>query len=421
MKAGRWIYALALLLMPLTYSTKFLLGMPDITWVNPTALLGILLFFLLLPAVRPSVTLLIIVSTVISACLGFIFLLNLGGDQGRLYTVFREPVRAALNFVWFWVTIYFVRYARDYLLKWLAVSVVVQLAIAVYLWLGAMMLVPLPAAADSFMQAYAYSQLAWFSDLPVVRLGGTFIESPPFGLFMLSAFVILSLAFLGGRKHSSWLIAGWIAALVGVIGSLATQVLLGFAVFAGLCLIFVPIGRQAAGVRIFGVLLMLVIIPYLFGVLSDKVSGSADMRAKDAYAESGGERLFHMRYGLRLLVEHPEYLPFGLGPGRYGRYAKGTGIFPVTVTPQVTLVEWLVEYGLIGTFLIGWWLWVVGKNARGAFGVLGVAAFAGLLLANMFQANWKWEAWFMAMAVLYASDLPSVGSDSSSGKAPQSA
>ena len=403
MKLPRFLYALALLVLPFSYSTKFLLGLPELTWVNPTVVLGIVLFLLLLPPIDPKMSVLIVFSALVSGCLGFIFLLNLSGDQGGVYAVFREPIRTALNFIWFWVCLHFARREPDFLVKWLAVGVIVQLLIAIYIWLGALTILPLPGTVAEFVRTYALSQVVWFGEVPVVRFVGTFNESPPFGLYMLSALIVFTLAMRERSRHSRWTAAGWIAALIGVIGSLATQVLLGLVVFVGICMIFLLRGKQAIAARIVGVVLLLLITPYLLGVIGGKISDAADLRAEVAYGKSGGERLFHAYYGIKLLEQHPEYIPFGLGPGRYGRYVAQTGAFPETVTPQVTPVEWLVEYGLVGTALLIWWLWLVWKKSR-RFGILGIAAFLGLLLANMFQANWKWESWFLALAMLYAAN-----------------
>jgi hypothetical protein len=110
-----------------------------------------------------------------------------------------------------------------------------------------------------------------------------------------------------------------------------------------------------------------------------------DMNVKGA---SGGERAFYTRFGLKILSEHPNSILFGIGPGRYGDYAVKTGLFPSTVTPQVTLVEWLVGYGVIGSFVIIAWIWLILKEGCKFYGIVGFGALIGLLFANMFQANW---------------------------------
>jgi hypothetical protein len=59
-----------------------------------------------------------------------------------------------------------------------------------------------------------------------------------------------------------------------------------------------------------------------------------------------------------------------------------------------------VEWGALGLAL---WLLLFGSfAARGfqAYGVLGLGFVVGLLIADSFQANWKHEAVFLALAVL---------------------
>jgi len=48
---------------------------------------------------------------------------------------------------------------------------------------------------------------------------------------------------------------------------------------------------------------------------------------------SGGERLFHLHYGISILAEQPIAMFLGIIPDRYGDYAAKTGLFPDTVTP----------------------------------------------------------------------------------------
>ena len=67
---------------------------------------------------------------------------------------------------------------------------------------------------------------------------------------------------------------------------------------------------------------------------------------------------------------------------------------------QVTPAEWLVEYGLLGMVAIIIFLLGIFKGSMRKYGLLGAGAFLALMAVNMFQANWKWEAWFFALAFL---------------------
>jgi hypothetical protein len=73
------------------------------------------------------------------------------------------------------------------------------------------------------------------------------------------------------------------------------------------------------------------------------------------------------------------------------------------VVTGVTVIDWVVEYGLVGLFLIGVWLFRIGSKAVLGYGILGAGALVALLIANMFQANWLWESWFLVLAFLYSS------------------
>jgi hypothetical protein len=113
-----------------------------------------------------------------------------------------------------------------------------------------------------------------------------------------------------------------------------------------------------------------------------------------------GERSFHARYGLSLLQTHPAATLFGIGPGRYGEYASETGDFPDTVNMQTSELEILVEWGVIGLAVWAVLLACITARVWEVHGVLGVGLLLGLILADSFQANWKYEAAFLAMGAL---------------------
>ncbi|MFH2035107.1 MAG: hypothetical protein ABIJ45_01790 [Candidatus Zixiibacteriota bacterium] len=401
MNLYRLIYALATLFLPLTYATKIMIGYPQMIWINPTALLALFLFIAVLPRIEPKISFYIIISSIISACIGFVFLSPAGGIGGALYAIAKEPIRTGLNLIWFWVSLKMLKDDREFVVKWLTVSVSIQLFIAFYLWFGIVGYVPLPSQLMDYLQTYALAQIIWFNETPIIRLTGTFTEGPPFGLFMFASFVIFSLLFYKEKVRGRYIKVGLIVSFIGVIGSLAMQVLVGLAVYTGFGLIFAVKGRKSRSVKIAAVILMLVLIPFLIGQFMARFENMSSLRAHDAYGKGMGERVYHSIYAAELIVDNPEYLPFGIGPGRYGEYVAKTGAFPPTVTPQVTLIDWLIEFGLFGFVLIAWWLWLVGRRSWEIYGSFGLAAFIGLITANMFQGNWQWESWFLALAFLY--------------------
>jgi len=401
MNLNRGIYAIATLLLPLTYATKLMLGYPQLIWVNPTALLALFLFIATLPEIKPRISFYIIISAIISACVGFIFLSPSGGVGSALYLIAKEPIRTALNLIWFWVSLKMLKDDRKFVIKWLAVSVATQLFIAFYLWFGVMDFVPLPVRIYDYLLTYAMAQVIWIGKIPIFRLTGTFTEGPPFGLFMLSAFVIFSLLYYKEKLRDKYVKIGLIASLIGVVGSLAMQVLIGLVVYVAIGMLFAFKGRGSRSLRIAAVILMLIVVPFLTSQVIKRFANMPSIRPQEAYGKGLAERVFHTVFAGELVVDNPEIIPFGLGPGRYGEYAAKTGAFPSTVTPQVTIIDIFIEFGILGLFMISWWLWLIAKKSFKIYGYFGLSAFAGLIVANLFQGNWQWESWFLALAFLY--------------------
>jgi hypothetical protein len=406
MSLVRLLYALAVILMPFSYGTKLMIGRPDIVWINPTLILAICIFAIVFPPIRPKISFYIIISSIVSACLGFIFLSPSGGIATALYEIAREPIRLALNLIWFWLTLYMIQTDRKFVVKWLTVSVVIQLLLAYYLWLGILGFTPLPSEILNFLRVYAMAQIVWFNEIPVIRLTGTFTEGPPFGLFMFSALIVFLIMVFKEHDRSKLVIIGAVTALIGVIGSLAMQILLGLAVFTIIWILVSERGRGSRVLKIVVSVITVILVVFIVKEIAYRLSTSGELRAQEAYGKSAGERIFHTVYGINLLLEHPEYILFGVGPGRYGAYVQETGVFRKTVTPQVAIVDWLVGHGIVGLILIGWWLWIIWKKSWNKYALFGIAALSGLIMANLFQGNWLWESWFTALAFLYASRQP---------------
>ncbi len=389
--------------MPFTYGTKFALGLKNITWVDPTLVLGLVVFILVLPSIKPRVTLLIVLSAFVGGAIGFVLLNISGSAPSAVYTALREPMRLALNMIFFWVSIDYFRSRRALVIKWLAISVTIQMVLAAYLWLAAASLVPLFEPAATYARDYAIRQLIWFGNTPVMRLGGTFMESPPFGLFMFSAFVLFSTLLYKSRENLPWLRIGWAMSLIGLLGSLSDQIYLSLFFFVMIGGASMMTGKSKMVARVVAIVVLLAISPYLIERISSKVTEATSLKAYNAMGQSGGERIYHLQNSFELLTENLIRIPFGVGPGRYGAYAARTGVFPSTVTPQVTVVEWVVEHGLIGFCLFLYWLWLIGVRAIRDYGLFGLAAVSALMIANLFQGNWKWEVWFLALSFFYAS------------------
>jgi hypothetical protein len=260
----------------------------------------------------------------------------------------------------------------------------------------------LPANAVTAMYAKIYfiRQAIWLDDFPVPRMGGLFVEAPPFGLFMFSASIVLLIARKTGNRSTllSW--ALWIA-LVGTLLSLTDQVLLGATVGLGLAL---PSLLPRRAWYFWPVLVLSLAIPIgliLHSTIAKTQQFSSTPSALYINGSSVGERAFHTHYGLSLLTGDAKATVFGVGPGRYGEYAAESGYFPQTVTMQFSALEILCEWGVVGFTILGACCLLLFLTFLREQGLFSAGLFLGLLLANSFQANWKWEGAFLAIAALY--------------------
>ncbi|GEM_PF-2746023 len=392
---GLCVAAVAVLLIPATSSIKDLLRL-DIPWIDPTLLLAPIAFIFLSPRLVPQASLAVVAAALLS-CLSGAAALAADGS----YVVLREFVRLLLNLVWFWVVVEVVRRKPKMLLNTLAVTVIIQLAIAaaISIVLAALGETESIARLEDY---YGGRQVVSLGAVKFQRFMGTFFEGPPFGLFMLCSLVVL----LVGREHlgctGKLSKCGVAASVAGIIGAFADQVFLGSVVFmAGLFIRRTGAGGQLHIRRMVGLAIGLAVAIVVAGNIARKATQLEGAGAAVMIGASGGERMYHLEHATASWAASAGTVLFGIGPGRYGEVAARNGPFTPTTTIQVTFVEWLAEYGVVGFLAIVLWLRIVLKSASG-IGWLGSASFWGLLVAVAFQANWKVESWFMALAVQYA-------------------
>jgi hypothetical protein len=402
---SRWttlLYAAAVAVTPVSVASKFLLGATSSTWIDPSLLLSLAALLTLLPHWEDFLerelqlpliaTALLFAASLVSAISGLVL-----RTPESLYTVLREPLRLWLNLAWFLTTCWFLRHRPRVVLVGSILAVTFALSAGIYLELAAFRLVPAPELAASYARAYLVRQTLWFHGFPLLRMGGLFFEAPPFGLFMFSQFVVLALLREGARLRK-WSATSLFFAGFGLLFSLSDQVLIAAAV--GLFSGFARLRKRWRLLPWFALLAVVIVCGFELQTLAVKQVSSTNGIVSWINGGSVGERDFHVRYSISLLGEHPSAAFFGIGPGRYGEYAADTGNFPGTVTVQTSEMEILVEWGALGLLL---WLLLFGSfAARGfqAYGVLGLGFVVGLLIADSFQANWKHEAVFLALAVL---------------------
>lgn len=399
---SKQLMALAILLMPFSYATKYILGFPNMVWIDPTLILSLGIFFLTHTCYLPRITLTLIVLAFFSACLGFFLLPSMG-----LYDVFREPFRLFLNIIWFWVCVFFFRKHEKFTLKLLAWSVTLQLLVAIFLWAMNNGFLPPWIDFSVYDTEFKEKQLIWINGFPLQRLMGTFWEGPPFGLFMFCCFSIYYLKYFAHKERAFFIKSALIISGIGIIGSLADQIFLGLAILT-VTSSFIILCNTTNGYKIVSLVIILLFAStlswYIYGNLQDKFAEMGDFgNSAYVFGTSVGERWYHANNGINIIEDMPVVIVTGIGPGRYGDYASKTGIWPSTVTMQFTLAEWIVEYGIIWSVIICILLVSVARKAFIRYRYWGWCALLAILTANGFQANWKWEAWFMVLAFLYSS------------------
>lgn len=386
--------------MPVTYAIKPIISSNDFVWINPTLLLSLFLF----PFIRKGWNILLIIALLISiqsSLFGSIYI----SEDLSLYNIIREPIRFFLVILWFWSCVHFLIKYPIFTIKILSISAILQLCIAVIFLIVFIHSIITFGLDHSLKGKIVPLQIHWLNANPIPRLGGTFGESPPFGLFMFSCFIILYLSITYYKFKSKFIFLGMLCSAIGTIGSLSDQVMIAFSLFIISCFLCSKIKTYR---KIFGLLFLCIILSPLMFLLSTNLTNKFNqlVEGKEIYANSSGERMYHIRYGLSLISKDPVKLVTGIGAGLYGYNVAKGGMFPETTNMQVLIADWLVENGAFFFAAMLFFLLIVGIRAYSKFGPIGVVALICLVFANLFQANWKWEAWFFGLAFLYTTILP---------------
>jgi hypothetical protein len=393
----------ALVLTPVSVACKFLLGATNAVWIDPSLLLSMVALLALLPRwedfLDDELRLLVAGAAVLFlASLCSVVSGTLLRPPSSLYSVFREPLRLWLNLGWFLTCAWFLKHQPRTVFIGAVIAVMFGLSAGIYLELAAFNLAPAPALAVSYARTYLARQTLWFHGFPLLRMGSLFFEAPPFGLFMFSMVVVLHRL----RKSVSsgiWSRVGLTAAALGALFSLSDQVLFAGAVgvFSGLPQLA---KKRPTTTWLLAIVITIVVCAFEFQSIDIKQASSTTGVVTRINGGSVAERSFHLRYGWQILGAHPAATLFGIGPGRYGEYAAESGDFPDTVNMQTSEMEILVEWGVAG--LATWLVLLGGLALRAAqlHGLLGLGLVVALVIADSFQANWKHEAMFLAVAAL---------------------
>ncbi|MGB0063420.1 MAG: hypothetical protein WBP85_03165 [Terracidiphilus sp.] len=402
MRMASFFYALALLTLGLGPATKVFLGGADMLWLDPPLIFSMLALAALLPHLNRQNTRLW--REIAGPLLALALVCGLSIVSGfalfptaELYNALREPMRFLLILVWFATSCWFLEQRRELVFRYAAAGALLGLLSGLYVYSAAMRLVPAPIALVAYAQQYWLRQAFWVGNLPLPRMGGLFIEAPPFGLFMLGLLALFLIALRSGARNKA-VIVGLATALVGAIASLADQVMIAVVVCLAASVLSLKMRSRWLRPAVLGMAFCLLATAGALSLRTKLIVGPGMGTADIIYRNSVGERSFHMRYGISLLELKPAATVFGIGPGRYGEYVAQTGLFPDTVTMQYTAPEILVEWGVAGVAV---WLAVLamlGARAWKTHRFAGLGLLAGLLIADSFQANWKSESMFLALA-----------------------
>jgi hypothetical protein len=397
------LYSIAVVAIPISVASKFVLGMTGTTWIDPTLLLALAVGLAIFPRwgdfligeLRP-----VLIGAAVLFFLSLVCTLSgvLLRPPASLYDALREPLRLLLNLCWFLLSCWFLVYRPRVILLCSILAVAFGLAAGIYFYLVAFGVAPAPPTVVSYTRAYLLRQTIWFNGIPIPRMGGLFFEAPPFGLFMFSMVIVLLFTRERGF-YTRWTSWGVTFAVLGVLFSLADQVLLAATV--GLLFSLPRIGKRHPRIAWpLAIVLTIAVCAFEFQSITVKESSATTGIVTRVNGGSVSERSFHINYGLHLLEAHPTASLFGIGPGRYGEYAAETGYFSDTVNMQTSELELLVEWGAMGLTV---WIALLGCVAARIWevnGVLGFGLLLGLILADSFQANWKYEAVFLAIGAL---------------------
>jgi hypothetical protein len=397
--------AAAVLLLPLSYAVKFQLGRPGITWIDPSLLLGTVLAGVLVATNVSRVGRVIRHAShwdspaLWVACFVAVYCLSTlirWSPSAGTYDSVREVARLILS-----VNLAFSIYAvgletraRRTLYWAFAASTIIEFAYALYLVAVNYWGLPMWPAGRAYVADYVGRQSYFVGSHYWPRLGGSFVESPIFGLYMLSAITVGVIALREQQRFQGWVLCTIGAA--GAIAALADQVLFGLAL--GTILLLVA-SKRGVWVRALGVGLAVLVISVGAASTINKISAA---QTGPVYGTSAGERWWHLRFGWRLVSDRLDFAIIGVGPGHYGTYAAQAGEFPDTVTPQNSLGEVLFETGAAGVLLA---LVAVGSIALSVMrrqGLFGLGLVVMLVVGDSLQSNWKFEALFVAVAILLA-------------------
>ena len=414
-----WLVLGALVLSPLSYVIKLVYDLP-FPWIDPTLIVGAgaaLLPPWSLPAADRRFRGVAVCAVLFLGTYWLSATLSAAAAQFSDAEPFREPVRTVLGVL---LCVGCVRaWRREAALRTAAVVLgwvaVVEVVLAVYLLAGLALNLPMPAQWRGYQEVYWFRQAFYAGKIVWPRLGGTFVEAPPFGLYILGAIIVLSFARRIAHRDSLPMPGRWMDAVlwIGLAGSLSSQVLIG-AMLWGLLVAGADlyVRRQPTLWHVVGVVALVTL--FSGGVYKKYLESR---RPEPEIGSSVGERRAHTTRAWRTFLDRPV---LGVGPGQYGEVAmrESFALYDARVSPQFVPAEFLADTGALGLgaaiLLIASILYVL--LLSGSYSALSAAV--GLLVADSFQANWRWPMLFIAIAALLVVSTPQTAEEQPIEEAP---
>lgn len=367
--------------IPFTYALKDIFPMiSGITWIDPAYCIMLLtLPYLLIDKLFRKVFIFSGISKVSYLFIVFTFISSIIAKltvDTSVYNVFREPIKLSL-FVILLLFIYsgFIRlgpkHAKksiDYIVKFLVIIALVEVVISLISSLLIILKIPfiyeIPLLKYWFLyvKEFIERQSFWLAQgIQVPRIGGTFIESPVLGLFLVS---IYFLTYYSCIKNYFWV---RIIIAIGIVFTFSTQIYIGF--FVAYILInsshLSSLFRFKTIKKHIFVSVFLLILFLVLNLTPKLVTETIKMHTNEN--EKHGsivERKNHLINSLSFFSRSATTIIFGIGPGRYGDYLNINDPFwPSTTTIQIFPVEILSETGIVGLIICTTWVVIIFKNS----------------------------------------------------------
>lgn len=257
-----------------------------------------------------------------------------------------------------------------------------------------------------------------------VRYEGTFNDPNQLSFFLFSATCMLT-ALTQALELRRWPLVLMTGAQIPVLlAASSTGITLGFVVLVvGVAVAEIARSHSTAALlraAVLAVLLpaLVVAAPSLTSRLSD--AGTEDhavltQRVLDKFDKLAGTAQQDAPFAETPIVKdrqldrvllHPEHLLLGAGEGARGRWPD----VPAAEVHSTWIAVWFY-YGVLGIFLVGWWIWMNVKHARG----LTAAVLLAMLLESMTLANQR-QPFLWMLVVLVAHAGQSVGARRSAGR-----